>query len=184
MINTDEIYVTHYSHPTCTPFMNICRLPKAEAFKLASQMAEKGAGVASFDRFDDTHFDGYYTRRMATDKILRDTFIAKGGKPKEMHPIFFVLHSSKSLEDWMGDYSAHRIKLNDIPSDSISFTVDDSILIYKKHGVYTMYTKEKLIETLTQYPGTMEDYLRKLNKEHYCIEAQLWNDDYLNTVIP
>ena len=155
--------------------MNICRLPKDEAFSLAERMAVANPGNTSFSRF--ANFEKYYSRRMEVDEHLYDLFISLGGKPKETHPLFFVLHGSKSLEKWLGEWTSKKILLKNIPSESISFTLDDSVVSFRENGKATMYTKETLSRVLWEY-DTIEVFLDELTKKHYCIEAQLWNDEY------
>ena len=175
-IDIDTLHIVHYCHPTCVPFKNICRLPRAESFKLARELAEKDSESGSASRYID--FEKYYPIRKKVDKHLYDTFISLGGKPRETNPIYFVLHGSKSLEAYMGKWNAYRLLLSDIPSDVISFTLDDSIVSFKKHNSVTMYTKEVISQTLREYEGTIDEFLGELTEKHYCIEAQLWNDDY------
>ena len=155
--------------------MNICRLPREEAFSLAYKMAELNPGKEPFARFAD--FENYYPRRMEADERLRSRFASLGGKPDEAHPLFFVLHGSGTLEKWFGDWISRRILLKDIPSECISFTLNDSLLSLGKEGKLTMYTKEALSHKLREY-DTIEEFLNELTKQYYCIEAQLWNDDY------
>ena len=67
--------------------------------------------------------------------------------------------------------------LKNIPFEFVSFTLDDSIVSFKKNGEQTMYTKETLVHALREY-NRIEDFLDELTKKHYCVEVQLWNDDY------
>jgi len=175
MINLEALHIKHYCHPSCTPYMNICRLPKEEAFSLAYKMAAENPDNTSFSRF--SNFESYYARRMEVDEHLYNSFVALGGRPKEKHPIFFVLHGSKTLESWLGNWTSRTIQLREIPSQFISFTLDDSIVSFRENGKLTMYTKETLSRILAEY-NSLEDFLSELTKKYYCIEAQLWNDDY------
>jgi len=178
VINVDEIFIKHYCHPKCTPYKNICRLPKKEAYDMAHALSANNPEDAYLTRFSETHFDSYYSRRMEVDKLLYDTFVSLGGKPKERHPVFFVLHHSVTLEEWVGKWSLiGKIKLKDIPSEFISFTLDDSMVSFKQYGKFTMYTKRTLLHMLSEY-STLNDFLNVITKNYYCIEAQLWNDDY------
>ena len=179
MINTDDLYLKHYCHPNCQPYKNICRLPKEEAFALAYNMAANNPDGTYLARFSPTHFESYYTRRMEVDKLLYDNFVSLGGKPKEQHPIFFVLHHSATLEDWVGKWSfIGKVRLMDVPPEFISFTLDDSMVSFKKNGRLTMYTKETLLRILGEYSGTIEDFMDELTAQYYCIEAQIWDDEY------
>lgn len=56
-MNTDELYVTHYCHQSCVPFMNIFRLPKEETFLLAYKMAANNPNDTSFSRFSNSRFE-------------------------------------------------------------------------------------------------------------------------------
>jgi len=176
MIDLNELYIRHYCPNACTPFMNFCRLPKEDAFALAHEIATAHPNDKTFSRFYS--FEGHYARRMDIEKLLYSTFVSLGGNPKEQHPIYFVLHKSKTLVDYMGDSTLYEIKLADVPSDSISFTLDDSMVAYKRDGKFTMYTKETLQTHLGSFDGTIDDYILKLNEQYFCIEAQIWNDDY------
>ena len=40
MIDFEKIILVNYCYPDCTPLMNIMRLPKSEAFKLAEDLAK------------------------------------------------------------------------------------------------------------------------------------------------
>ena len=180
MIDLNELYVRHYCPRDCNPFMNFCRLPKKDAFALARKMAIKHPNIPPFSRFHS--FESYYDRRMAIEDLLYDSFVSLGGKPKERHPIYFILHKSKALVDYMGESTLYEIKIADVPADSISFTLDDSVVAYKRDGKFTMYTKETLQSHLGSYNGTIDEYISKLNEQYYCIEAHIWNDDILTSM--
>ena len=68
MINMDEICITHYCHPSNSPFMNICRLPKGDAALLAQKMANENPENESFARFSNPHFENHYNRRTKVDE--------------------------------------------------------------------------------------------------------------------
>ena len=177
MIDINDLYILHYCPVNCTPFMNFCRVPKETAFVLAREIAAKNQDEKTFSRF--YNFEHYYSLRMDIEKLLYSTFESLGGNPREQHPIYFILHESKTLVDYQCDSTPYKIKLADIPSDYISFTIDDSMVAYKRERKFTMYTKETLQAHLGRYEGTIDEYIRKLNEQYYCIEVQIWNDDIL-----
>jgi len=196
MVDIDALYIVHFCHPSCKPFQNICRLPKEEAFAHAYKMA---AEIVAVDPEGDSHyrfaegakgFESYYPRRMMTDEYLYHSFISLGGKPREKHPLFFVLQGSEWLHNWFGNGLAFRIKLNSIPSEYISFTMGDSGALTKKAGVMVqeiqggsvaIYTKEMLLNSIQQYNGTIDNYMAYVAEQYRYIEVQLWNDDYCVT---
>jgi len=165
--------------------MNICRLPKEEAFLQAYKMAADNLNTEAFYRFAD--FKNYYPRRMMTDEYIYDMFLLLGGKPKEKHPLSFVLQGSDFLDNWFGNGIAAKIKLTNIPSDYISFTLGDSMAVMKKNGIrgneiqkgqLTMYTKEMLLSKINKHDGAIDGFMNEMTKKYTYIEAQLWNDDY------
>jgi len=194
MLNTDDLHIVHYYHPSCKPFQNICRLPKEEAFtlayKMAIEMAAANPEADSYHRFADTPqgFKSYYPRRLITDEYLYNQFISLGGKPKEKHPLSFVLQGSDWLHKWFGNGMAIMVKLSTIPSKYVSFTLGDSmaVLLQKdgvrvneiQHGKLIMYTKETMLNVIDNYNGTIDGYMHHITDKWMYIEVQLWNDDY------
>ena len=194
MITIEDLSIVHYCHPSCKPLLNICRLPKDEAFALAYKMAPEMAiakpEANSYHRFAEgpKGFEWYYPRRMLTDEYLHNLFSSLGGTPKEKHPLSFVLQGNEWLHNWFGNDLAIRIKINTIPSEFISFTLGDSmVMLLQKngvkvneiqHGQLTMYTKEILLSSIKQFDGTIDDYMEYITDKYKYIEVQLWNDDY------
>ncbi len=176
MIHTDDLYIVNYCHPNCMPFMNICRLPKEEAFSLAYKMAEENPGVTAFGRFAD--FENYYPGRMKQEEYLYSKFVSLGGKPVEKHPLSFVLQGSVFLDHWFGNGIVNKIRLNKIPPELISFTLGDSMTQYKKAGTLTMYTKEMLLNIMNGYSGSIEEFMTETEDKYHYIEVQLWDDGY------
>jgi hypothetical protein len=159
--------------------MNICRLPKEEAFAQAYAMAADNPETTAFYRFAD--FENYYPLRMKTDKYLYNLFISLGGKPKERHPLSFVLQGSEYLDNWFGNGAAAKIPVNNIPSEYISFTLGDSSATLRKGTELRMLSKEQLKCVLMEYSGTIDDYMDDIAEKYVYIEAQLWKDDYVLT---
>lgn len=174
----DDLQIVNYCHPDCTPLQNIMRLPKAQAFALARQMAERNKNTTAFYRFAD--FENYYPARLKTDELLYAHFKELGGKPLQNHPLSFVLQGSDYLNDWFDCGTVTKISLNRIPADSVSFTYGDSITALKKHGDFTMLTKKKLLKAIAEYDGTLEEFLSYIKKQYRYIEVQIWNDNCLN----
>jgi hypothetical protein len=191
MTKIEDLSVVHYCHPNCTPFFNICRLPKEEAFALAYKMAAENPETEGFYRFANTPqgFAKYYPRRLIQDEYLRNKFISLGGKPKEEHPLSFVLQGCEWLHtQYFGNGYKFEIKLSTIPSEYISFTLGDSmVMLLTKNGErveelqpdrLVMYTQETLLNAINEYGGTLDEYMRYVAEKYKYIEVQLWNDDY------
>lgn len=176
MIGSNELQIVNYCHPHCEPFLNICRLPEAEAFALARRMSDSNPGITAFGRFAD--FENYYPRRMKQDEYLFDSFVRLGGKPIQTHPLSFVLQGSPYLDGWFGNGITSRVLLAGIPAEAISFTLGDSMAMQEKHGAVVMHTKDSLLNFLDAYAGTVDEFLAEIAGTCRYIEAQLWDDDY------
>ena len=176
-MTVEDLHIVNYCHSSCTPLLNIMRLPKDEAFALAYKMAEQNKDTTAFYRFAD--FENYYPRRLQTDELLHARFAELGGKPLQEHPLSFVLQGSDYLNDWFDGGIVTKIPLNRISSDHISFTYGDSMASLEKNKELTMLTKDMLLKAISTHNGTLEEFLAWVTARFYYIEVQLWDDEYL-----
>jgi GrpB-like predicted nucleotidyltransferase (UPF0157 family) len=179
--NINDVYIVNYCHPNCRPFLNIMRQPKDKAFKIAKQLAYENPQTTAFYRFAD--FENYYPLRLKADEMLFNEFAKLGGKPKERHPLSFVLQGSEYLDNWFENGTVVKIKLNDIPSEYISFTYGDSCANIAKTGKTKIFTKEKLLSQISGFDGTLYDFMSYIEKEHIYIEVQLWKDEFVKDYV-
>ena len=173
----NDLQIVNYCHPDCRPLKNIMRLPKNEAFALAYKMAEQNKSVTAFYRFAD--FENYYPERMKTDMLLYRCFIELGGDPLQEHPLSFVLQGSEYLNAWFDRGIVTTIPLDRVPPHLISFTYGDSQSSLKKFGKFTMLTKDMLFKAMTDFNGTIEEFLIYVENRYRYIEVQIWDDDCL-----
>ncbi len=171
----DNIFLVHYCHPNCKPFQNIMRLPKEKAFALAAEMAKDNPDTTAFYRFAD--FENYYPRRLKTDEVLYQKFIALGGKPKENHPLSFVLQGCDYLNEWFGNGLVYRLALKNIASENISFTFGDSCTQQECTGDIQMVTKEQLLERIEKFDCNIEKFMEYVKENYSYIEVQVWDDE-------
>lgn len=174
MKSFDELILVNYCYSDCIPLMNIMRLPKKEAFELASAFAESHPETTAFYRFAD--FENYYSLREEQDKYLYERFVELGGVPEEEHPLSFVIEGSEYLQNWFGRGIESRLRLRDIQPCHISFTVGDSGAEYKKNGSVELLTVEDIKEQILNY-NNFEDFMEATGKSY--IEVQLWSDKYI-----
>ena len=177
-MTVDDLQIVNYCHHSCKPLQNIMRLPKDKAFALARQMAMRNKNTTAFYRFAD--FENYYPERLKTDELLYHRFIELGGKPIEEHPLSFVLQGSEYLNAWFDCGIATAIPLNRIPSDFVSFTYGDSQSTLKRNGNFKMLTKDMLFKAISNYGGTLEEFLIDISNRYHYIEVQVWSDDCLS----
>lgn len=175
MIEINGLSIVHYCHPDCRPLMNIMRLERSEAFAVARDMAARHPDTTAFYRFAD--FDNYYPRRMEADALLFERFSAIGFTPKERHPLSFVLEGSQYLGEWFGNGVEIRIPLAAVPSADVSFTFGDSMGVLKRNEPLRLVSKESLLVQMALFSGTLEEYMRMIDRECRYIEVQVWNDE-------
>lgn len=171
----DELMLVNYCYPDCIPLRNIMRLPRKEAYALASVFAEAHPETTAFYRFAD--FDNYYVLRKRQDEYLYKKFIELGGLPEEVHPLSFVIEGSEYLCEWFGNGTESGLYLRDIQPCHISFTIGDSGAEYQKNGSVDLLTLQDLKSKLAEYGNDFESF-RKATGKHY-VEAQLWSDRYI-----
>jgi hypothetical protein len=105
-----------------------------------------------------------------------------GGKPKELHPLYFVLHGSDYLCNWFDNGTTKKISLQDIPEHAVSFTMGDSSR-YLNEKKLTMHTKQTLQKLMEHYlECDIDNFIAEQTKNGY-IEVQLWDDEYLKYCI-
>lgn len=173
-MTVDDLRLVNYCHNRCVPLRNIMRLPRDEAFALARELAAQNRDTTAFYRFAD--FEHYYPRRLETDALLHDRFIALGGKPVEAHPLSFVLQGSDFLHGWFDHGLVTQIPLKQIPAASVSFTYGDSMSTLERTGELTMLTKDMLFAAIEAHGGPVEAFLTDVNDRYRYIEAQVWDD--------
>lgn len=177
MIDINMLCITNYSHPNCTPLQNIMRLPKEKAFRKARELAEANKETTAFYRFAD--FENYYPRRLETDRRMYERFVSLGGKPREKHPLSFVLGDSEYLKEWFGNGTVTRLSLANIPAEAISFVYGDSMSTLARTGDFEMVTKDILAERLATYKGSISEFMKEINETCHYIEVQLWDDAWI-----
>lgn len=177
-MTVSDLYIVNYCHKSCQPLLNIMRLPKAQAFEMARNMAMSNKGVTAFYRFAD--FENYYPARLKTDELLYTRFVELGGKPKQKHPLSFVLQGSDFLDRWFDGGTVTKIPLESIDEDCVSFTYGDSMTVLERHGKFDMLTKRMLIKAISEYSGTLDEFLADISERYKYIEVQFWGDSFEN----
>lgn len=169
-----NLILVNYSHPDCVPLLNIMRLPKAEAFRLAEELAREHPKGASFGRFAD--FENYYALRQRQDAYLHARFKELGGEPREEHPLSFVVEGSDYLREWFGGGAVTELPLCKVEPCRVSFTIGDSGALLERGREPELFTVEGFRRLYEEHGG----YGKLLEEAgfHY-VEAQLWDDRYV-----
>ena len=97
------------------------------------------------------------------------------------HPLSFVLQGSDYLNGWFDNGIVTKIPLDRITSNHISFTYGDSMTFLEKHSEFTMLTKDMLLKVMSDYDGTLKEFLTNIEKQYPYIEVQVWDDECVRT---
>lgn len=180
----DKLNITNYSDRRCRPFKSITRFSSKEVYVLAEELSQySGNKFTSFSRFNENDFDGYYKKRLRTEEWLFNSFISVGGKPKNAHPLYFVLGESKYLNEWFEDGMKFQLALNKIDPYDISFTFGDSMSIMDQKDRMDLFNKDSLASFVQEKTNDVFIFLNDLNQHNKYIEVQLWNDVYVEDLI-
>jgi hypothetical protein len=169
-MNTPD-YLQYYFRTGQEPFSVLCDLDEHIA-----------QGILKKDvlwRGDGT----YLQHRKEHEKILRNKFIKKGGKPKRLFPIYAILGESPSgPHDLENEYNFKiKIPMRLFSNEDISFTYPDSLYEVPPDDIQRLHLKRNVEPTIYRFDEiemVIERYKVYEIKNHY-IEAQILNDENL-----
>lgn len=166
--------IFHYYDAAQGPNRSLTHLPLAEAEGLLEKIRLSGVGFAAQRPLD------YLKIRLELEEIIRTKFIQKGGKPRLLHPYYFILGACEWVKQWYHQGSEIQYPLSTIPTEAISFTYGDSFpaMRYQDGKPYRgqVYTLPEIAEIISEF-GLPQNWnpQGKLGPERY-IEAQVWVD--------
>jgi hypothetical protein len=186
-------YLTHYYNSDTGPFQSLSALSDEEALKIMERLCDD---TPYGERFKQPV--QYLENRKATERWVREAFMAKGGLPQATYPIPMVLGSSKWLDAAAPEREKHReirIPLSLFAESEVSFTYPDSMIsrwfgLEKPAAYYQaefhgkVFTCSEILSIVDQKGLPEEAWENKLppNLAPY-IEAQVWNHDRLHEFI-
>ncbi|MEI6579619.1 MAG: hypothetical protein WCN92_09185, partial [Eubacteriales bacterium] len=89
--SADVHYLYHYFERSFGPFRSLTDLPMEEARQIL--LERRAAGYIG-----NPDVEGFLRKRYDRDKKLREAFIAHGGKPVRVSPIYMMLGEHKQWE--------------------------------------------------------------------------------------
>ncbi|WMT39682.1 hypothetical protein RE628_20085 [Paenibacillus sp. D2_2] len=167
----------HYFEKDIGPLRNLSSLSIDEALDVSRQIKQDGKLFAS-QRPDD-----YMLIRRDLEKIAREQFMAKGGKPKNFFPHYMTLGSCDWLKTWYMNPSWITINLDEFDENTISFTYGDLFptMRYQDNKPYRrqVYSKQEIVKVIDEFKMPQE-WNRNGDKgpERY-IEVQIWDDEVI-----
>lgn len=181
-------YLIHYFKKGCRPFRSLTTLPEPEALALMRSLYIKDS--VFWERFEDP--EGYLMLRRAVEERLYGLFAAKGGRPVERKPVYFMLGRppwASEMVDAVTIATTEEIvvPLSLFDEHDISFTYPDSMvsaiverdknpLYYEPevHGRLFTLPEIRTIVAERGMPGEKWQTQMPRHLAHY-IEAQVWN---------
>lgn len=167
----------HYFDKDRGAFRNLSSLSMNEALEVSRQIKQDGVMFAS-QRADD-----YMLIRRDLERMAREQFIAKGGKPKNNFPHYMTLGACDWLKTWYKNPLWITISLDEFEETAISFTYGDLFptMRYRDNKPYRrqVYTKQEIIKVIEQF-DMPQVWNRNGDKgpERY-IEVQVWDDEVI-----
>ena len=185
-------YLTHYYRQGTEPFRTLSALPDADAMQIMASMYIEGSVV--WERFKDPR--QYLEERKRTERWLREAFIAKGGKPQALYPIYTVMGQSKWLlreadVATLATTAEIKVPLSILGECDVSFTYPDSMISHwfgkdkpeefyqpDYHGI--VFTLSEIL-SIIQVKGLPEEGWETNTPSHlaHYVEAQVWNHELL-----
>jgi hypothetical protein len=185
-------YLVHLYKSNTEPFRTLSGLPEEDAIQIMQSLYQ--AGSIFWERFEDPA--GYLRLRKQIEQYVREAFIAKGGMPREPHPIYMAFGRTRWMLNCLDAVTLATTTEIEVPLSlfeerDVSFTYPDSMVSFllaqdkgadyylpDYHGkVFTLSEIISIVESNglpgekwgANLPGSMPNY----------IEAQVWNHEPL-----
>lgn len=185
----DDHYLYHYFEQEFGPFMPLTALPTEESRKILIE--KKIAG-----KIGNLDIESFLQNRYYRDKQLRDAFIAHGGRPQKIAPVYMMLGEHRQWESAYETPAVVKIPLTEFNPLTVSFTYGDSFAIFnpalfgEEEYWNKIYFAEEIIEVVRQhgFPHFVDyDFKRgvypkdkHINHHLKYVEAHIWDDEILD----
>jgi len=185
----NDCYLYHYFERDFGPFMPLTALPVEEAKQIL--IAKKAAG-----KFHNPDIDGFLQNRYDRDKQLRNAFIAHGGRPQRIAPVYMMLGEHPQWESAYEHPAVIKIPLKEFDPLTVSFTYGDSFAIFnpalfgEEEYWNKIYFADEILEVIDRHgfpPYVEYDFKRGIyptdkNINHHLkyVEAHIWSDNVLD----
>lgn len=172
----------HYYEKEMGPFVNLSDLTLEEAENVLSKLR------CNKKIFASERDVNYMKKRFEYEYLVRDLFQKKNGKIFRKRP-HYTLGECSWIEKWYQEGLYVSIDLNNIYTESISFTYGDMFPVFGPRGDDSawyrkkVYTYEEIIKIVEKYGLPQENNPNGENGPIRYIEAQIWDDRLINTII-
>lgn len=182
-------YLYHYFEHGFGPFRPLTALPIEEARQIL--LEQRAAG-----HFGNPDIDGFLQKRYDRDKKLRDAFIAHGGKPVRISPVYMMLGEHKQWESAYDLPDVIKIPLEEFDPLTVSFTYGDSFAVFypalfgKEEYWNKVYFADEILDVINRcgMPPYVDYHFKRgiypkdkhLNQHLKYVEAHIWSDEVLD----
>lgn len=180
----DTLY--HYYEAERGPFRSMSELSREEFVALMDELSTQQTPENRFD--EGWKRDFYREFRPYVERVIRERFIEKGGRPTLVAPRYLTLGPTAWFLDWYKQPKMVAVPLDAVPDSVLSFTYPDSMMSYllaedrfepfakfkqPYHG--DVYTRTEIEYVVRDYG--LPDEHDPVNIEHgnRIIEAQVWD---------
>lgn len=180
--------ITHYYKEGSVPFRSLSALTDAEALEIMNALADDSPLFARFKEPSQ-----YLFQRKRIEKRLREQFVARGGRPVDLYPLYAVLGTSHWIEVNSSNIAVKKLELpiSIFKETEISCTFPDSMVSYwlaedqpptyyqpELHG--KVFTLSEIMSRIHQY-GVPQSRLPDDVAPY--IEVQIWNHHSVQTYL-
>jgi hypothetical protein len=161
-------YLTYFIRQGQTPFQVLSDLDEQVAEEILTQdILWRGDGT-------------YLARRKRHERLLREAFVAKGGRPQRRYPIYLILGDSPVGPHSMEAEYDYRIRvpLDAFSADDASFTYPDSLYEVPLDDLGRLYLERNehpTVYRVEDLPWVVSTY-RVYEFNYHYVEAQVWNE--------
>ena len=185
-------YLIHLYKRGAEPFRTLSALPEQDAIAIMESLYR--AGSIFWERFENPA--GYLQLRKQIEQSIRAEFIAKGGKPRDAHPIYMAFGRTRWMQNDLDTVTLATTTEIEVPLSlfqecDISFTYPDSMVSFllandkeseyylpAYHGkVFTLSEIRSIVESIG-LPGERWGANLPRSVPNY-IEAQVWKHEPL-----
>lgn len=172
----------HYYEKERGPFDNLSNLSLEEAEHILEKLRNDKQLFAS------KRDSNYMKRRFQYEEIVRDLFIKKNGIVIRKRPHYMTLGECSWLKKWYKNGQQISIDINNIDTESISFTYGDMFPVFGPNGDDSawyrkkVYTYDEILKKVQQYGLPQENNPFGESGPIRYIEAQIWSDDIINII--
>lgn len=185
-------HLVHLYKRGTEPFRTLSALPEEEAVSIMRGLYMTGS--IFWERFEDPV--GYLRLRKQIEQSVREQFIAKGGTPREAHPIYMAFGRTRWMQNDLDALTVSTTTEIEVPlalfeEGDVSFTYPDSMVSFLLandkeseyylpdfHGkVFTLSEIRSLVES-SGLPGEKWGANLPSSMPNY-IEAQVWKHEPL-----